>query len=415
MEKDIIADLVSLDEGSVPESPCTPDEDVTMATCAAQALECQPQCAPIPFPGTSCALPVPGIPAHLPQPTAPPLDEVVSGLFSGENGELSSELAAALASCAQTKLDNDKLVPEADPLEMYQCSCVPDSIMEEAGEGEEQQANDFLEMASFLGESEDTKATLGSLGVEGGGSDGGMILDLGVHDPVGCVQQQGDGTNPVDESGIVGNPEGGSVAMGIPYYLACHWQMQQQQQHAAFMLWWQAYLSSCSGMFGQAAGIPSFPGNSAGWALPPTGMQVPDGLFPPAPGAEALFPQLMNAGMATAMGSKAPVTAGPNGPTKRRRRPDATSGGGDGQGDGQTNLNTSNRKGRKPRQEERVCKNCGTHSTPFWRKDKHDGLPLCNACGLYLSKNDAPRPKVLWKSAESSSTMVAESNTTCLQ
>ena len=47
-----------------------------------------------------------------------------------------------------------------------------------------------------------------------------------------------------------------------------------------------------------------------------------------------------------------------------------------------------------------VCKNCGTKSTPFWRKDKNDGKPLCNACGLYFSKNDAPRPKILWKQDE---------------
>ncbi len=47
-----------------------------------------------------------------------------------------------------------------------------------------------------------------------------------------------------------------------------------------------------------------------------------------------------------------------------------------------------------------MCKNCGTKSTPFWRKDKNDGRPLCNACGLYFSKNDAPRPKVLWKQDE---------------
>jgi hypothetical protein len=47
-----------------------------------------------------------------------------------------------------------------------------------------------------------------------------------------------------------------------------------------------------------------------------------------------------------------------------------------------------------------VCKNCGTKTTPFWRKDKHDGKPLCNACGLYFSKNDAPRPKSLWKAEE---------------
>ena len=47
-----------------------------------------------------------------------------------------------------------------------------------------------------------------------------------------------------------------------------------------------------------------------------------------------------------------------------------------------------------------ICKNCGTRTTPFWRKDKHDGRPLCNACGLYFSKNDAPRPKILWKAEE---------------
>lgn len=41
-----------------------------------------------------------------------------------------------------------------------------------------------------------------------------------------------------------------------------------------------------------------------------------------------------------------------------------------------------------------VCKNCGTQSTPFWRKDKADGKPLCNACGLYFSKNESHRPKV---------------------
>lgn len=46
--------------------------------------------------------------------------------------------------------------------------------------------------------------------------------------------------------------------------------------------------------------------------------------------------------------------------------------------------------------EVRACKNCGTDHTPFWRKDKVDGRPLCNACGLYLAKNDAHRPRNLW-------------------
>ncbi|QDZ25178.1 hypothetical protein HOP50_16g77240 [Chloropicon primus] len=45
----------------------------------------------------------------------------------------------------------------------------------------------------------------------------------------------------------------------------------------------------------------------------------------------------------------------------------------------------------------KVCSNCGTSTTPFWRKNKNGGLPLCNACGLYFSKNDAMRPRELWR------------------
>jgi len=51
----------------------------------------------------------------------------------------------------------------------------------------------------------------------------------------------------------------------------------------------------------------------------------------------------------------------------------------------------------KPGQEVKVCNNCGTTDTPFWRKEKTGGMPLCNACGLYCAKNDAPRPKLLWR------------------
>eukprot|EP00892_Ulva_mutabilis_P010560 jgi/Ulvmu1/7877/UM004_0108.1 len=48
----------------------------------------------------------------------------------------------------------------------------------------------------------------------------------------------------------------------------------------------------------------------------------------------------------------------------------------------------------------KVCKNCGTDCTPFWRKDKSDQLPLCNACGLYAAKNGNMRPEALWSKDE---------------
>lgn len=61
------------------------------------------------------------------------------------------------------------------------------------------------------------------------------------------------------------------------------------------------------------------------------------------------------------------------------------------------NIKMSPAKNRRRKCEDRMCSNCKTRSTPFWRKDKHSGKPLCNACGLYYSKNDAPRPMSLWR------------------
>jgi len=55
----------------------------------------------------------------------------------------------------------------------------------------------------------------------------------------------------------------------------------------------------------------------------------------------------------------------------------------------------------------KVCSNCGTSSTPFWRKNKNGGLPLCNACGLYFSKNDAMRPRELWRGSSDTSAINA--------
>lgn len=64
----------------------------------------------------------------------------------------------------------------------------------------------------------------------------------------------------------------------------------------------------------------------------------------------------------------------------------------------------NNHKQRKRRGsvEAKVCVNCGVSRTPFWRKERDGEGSLCNACGLYLAKNDAPRPKMLWKRGGSS-------------
>ncbi|KAL6784064.1 hypothetical protein ACKKBG_A04655 [Auxenochlorella protothecoides x Auxenochlorella symbiontica] len=49
----------------------------------------------------------------------------------------------------------------------------------------------------------------------------------------------------------------------------------------------------------------------------------------------------------------------------------------------------------------RTCSNCGVTATPFWRKSRASGLPLCNACGLYSAKNgDAHRPPKLWREGQ---------------
>ncbi|CAB4410560.1 unnamed protein product [Rhizophagus irregularis] len=38
-----------------------------------------------------------------------------------------------------------------------------------------------------------------------------------------------------------------------------------------------------------------------------------------------------------------------------------------------------------------VCSNCGTMTTPLWRRDE-EGQTLCNACGLYFKLHHERRP-----------------------
>jgi len=40
---------------------------------------------------------------------------------------------------------------------------------------------------------------------------------------------------------------------------------------------------------------------------------------------------------------------------------------------------------------ETLCSNCGTSTTPLWRKDK-DGHTVCNACGLFMKLHGSARP-----------------------
>ncbi|RCH96022.1 hypothetical protein CU098_009810 [Rhizopus stolonifer] len=54
-----------------------------------------------------------------------------------------------------------------------------------------------------------------------------------------------------------------------------------------------------------------------------------------------------------------------------------------------TSINSSPSEGKAP-----ICSNCSTTSTPLWRRSANDEL-LCNACGLYLKLHNAPRPKYL--------------------
>jgi len=241
---------------------------------------------------------------------------------------------------------------------------------------------DMFDMSSFFREHD-------SLRMDGDDIQNLTEFEQGLIDATDCHtlekeaihmnDQQNESTDTVEN--VMDVPDSvDSIVMGIPYYVACQWQQmqqqQQQQQQAVMMLWWQAYLSGAYNMCGPKGMTAT---TQLGWSLPSTGLAAFNGAYANF-GDDAFYQQMLM------VDDKGRTT---NGIPKRRRKNDPNN-----------NDPNSNKKGRRQRHDERTCKNCGTNETPFWRKDKQDGHPLCNACGLYLSKNDAPRPKVLWKSAE---------------
>jgi len=172
----------------------------------------------------------------------------------------------------------------------------------------------------------------------------------------------------------------------IPYYMPCQQlkkqqqqQQQQQQKQQALALWWQAYLSGLYSGYGLAS-VPSSSGS------PPV---VSTLSCMPVPSRWVLKAGSTGNQMQHVQDDDEEQTDEFGCCGQKRIRMDTDI--------GSVKMRVS-KKGRK-RAEDRVCSNCGTRATPFWRKDKHSGKPLCNACGLYFSKNDVPRPLALWRNA----------------
>lgn len=203
----------------------------------------------------------------------------------------------------------------------------------------------------------------------------------------------------------------GPMVTGTPLQdFAQQWQMQQQQQQTAMCWWWQMWMQQ---MYSSMSAFNT-PQNMQEMMQQYQAMfansQQYQNMFNPQQyqqwmqQAAAMQSAMQNAmqQQPTRLPTAEQVPACPTEVTTSETPSESNSGGKRAREPAPNAQNFQNqnvpKRGRRATKEQKVCKNCGTKSTPFWRKDKHDGRPLCNACGLYFSKNDMPRPKILWKS-----------------
>ncbi|KXS18209.1 hypothetical protein M427DRAFT_224135 [Gonapodya prolifera JEL478] len=83
----------------------------------------------------------------------------------------------------------------------------------------------------------------------------------------------------------------------------------------------------------------------------------------------------------TRRASKIGKAAAANANSSARRQPMSSS------------VKAARKKARNEQERGLTCNNCGTRSSPLWRRTPDDAkLPLCNACGLYLKQYGSNRP-----------------------
>ena len=78
---------------------------------------------------------------------------------------------------------------------------------------------------------------------------------------------------------------------------------------------------------------------------------------------------------------------------KKRKRSSTDMAAAESEGTGAKTSQTSGLGPTKPVDEQpKVCYNCGTMSTPLWRKDRNLNIIMCNACGIYFKNHGRHRP-----------------------